>query len=407
VSAGAKAAGVGIGAVMALPLVLMLMVAAVFSGGSARHACIYGDGAGPDASLPETAVSSDAGGGVVPGGGAVAVVGMDETAARAWFGGLQGPGNVCGPYAYGQCTWWACMRSHRLGNPTGSFWGNGNQWVTSAMGAGWTLTTSPVPGAVFSHAAGTNGASGLYGHTGVVESVDLSAGTVTTSEKGAGYAVWSKTYRLGTAGMTFANPPGQGTSGDKDAQAAPEPAQSDDKNASAPPDPARPQASMRTLADGTVEVTGVDPATRNRQCSNENSGVRYIWDTSWATGTNTGTDAGDAGGVVDHAEGWHASPDTAKRIARVRNRESGFGDEDYSCLVNLWTRESSWRWEATNPSSFAYGIPQSLPAGKMAVAGVDWRDNADTQIIWGLSYIKSRYGTPCEAWAHSERVNWY
>ena len=73
----------------------------------------------------------------------------------------------------------------------------------------------------------------------------------------------------------------------------------------------------------------------------------------------------------------------------------------------LWTRESSWRADAYNASSGAYGIPQSLPGSKMAAAGADWRTNAATQIEWGLSYIAGRYGAPCGAWAHSEQFNWY
>lgn len=79
----------------------------------------------------------------------------------------------------------------------------------------------------------------------------------------------------------------------------------------------------------------------------------------------------------------------------------------FGCLDALWTRESNWRWNATNPTSGAYGIPQALPASKMASAGADWRTNYRTQVNWGLSYIKSRYGTPCVAWAHSENVGWY
>jgi hypothetical protein len=79
----------------------------------------------------------------------------------------------------------------------------------------------------------------------------------------------------------------------------------------------------------------------------------------------------------------------------------------YGCLDRLWTRESGWNYLATNPSSGAYGIPQSLPASKMASAGADWRTNSDTQIRWGLGYISGRYGTPCAAWAHSQAVGWY
>lgn len=85
----------------------------------------------------------------------------------------------------------------------------------------------------------------------------------------------------------------------------------------------------------------------------------------------------------------------------------GWGGNEFSCLDRLWTRESNWNPRAQNPSSGAYGIPQSLPASKMASAGADWRTNPATQITWGLNYIAGRYGTPCAAWAHSQRVGWY
>lgn len=79
----------------------------------------------------------------------------------------------------------------------------------------------------------------------------------------------------------------------------------------------------------------------------------------------------------------------------------------FGCLDRLWTRESEWRVTARNPSSGAYGIPQSLPASKLATAGSDWRTSARTQIRWGLGYIDERYGSPCAAWAHSQSHGWY
>ena len=85
----------------------------------------------------------------------------------------------------------------------------------------------------------------------------------------------------------------------------------------------------------------------------------------------------------------------------------GWGRDQYSCLVVLWERESNWRWNAYNRSSGAYGIPQSLPGAKMAEMGADWQTNPETQIRWGISYIKNRYGAPCGALAHSNRFNWY
>lgn len=80
---------------------------------------------------------------------------------------------------------------------------------------------------------------------------------------------------------------------------------------------------------------------------------------------------------------------------------------EWPCLLNLWNRESGWRWSADNPSSHAYGIPQSLPANKMAVNGTDWHDNGLTQIQWGENYISGTYGTPCNAWSHEQRYGWY
>ncbi|MBU2698098.1 transglycosylase SLT domain-containing protein [Pimelobacter sp. 30-1] len=87
--------------------------------------------------------------------------------------------------------------------------------------------------------------------------------------------------------------------------------------------------------------------------------------------------------------------------------EFGFPADQWRYLDALWARESGWNHLAENPSSGAYGIPQSLPASKMAVVGSDWRTNPETQIRWGLAYIAARYGSAQKAWEHSERVGWY
>ncbi len=68
----------------------------------------------------------------------------------------------------------------------------------------------------------------------------------------------------------------------------------------------------------------------------------------------------------------------------------GWSDGQFSCLNSLWTKESSWDYTATNAGSGAYGIPQSLPASKMASVGADYRTNPVTQITWGLQYINRR-----------------
>lgn len=101
------------------------------------------------------------------------------------------------------------------------------------------------------------------------------------------------------------------------------------------------------------------------------------------------------------------NPGSAQEEGLRQVKARGWGDDQFSCLVSLWNRESGWNLNAMNASSGAYGIPQALPGSKMASAGSDWQTNAATQIKWGLDYIAGRYTNPCGAWAHSESTGWY
>ena len=98
---------------------------------------------------------------------------------------------------------------------------------------------------------------------------------------------------------------------------------------------------------------------------------------------------------------------TAQEIASGMLSAYGWGQDQFSCLVTLWNRESNWNHLAENSSSGAYGIPQALPGSKMASAGADWQTNPATQIRWGLGYIEGRYGSPCAALGHSNSRGWY
>ncbi|MFJ8143983.1 transglycosylase SLT domain-containing protein [Streptomyces sp. NPDC096094] len=79
----------------------------------------------------------------------------------------------------------------------------------------------------------------------------------------------------------------------------------------------------------------------------------------------------------------------------------------WQCFSNIVDHESSWNYQAVNPSSGAYGLFQALPAGKYSSAGADWRTNPATQIKWGLNYMDSRYGSPCDAWTFWQANHWY
>lgn len=90
------------------------------------------------------------------------------------------------------------------------------------------------------------------------------------------------------------------------------------------------------------------------------------------------------------------TPAGAQAYASTQLAKYGWSQDQMSCLITLWDHESGWRYQAENPSSGAYGIPQALPGSKM---GSGWQDDPRVQIAWGLSYIKSRYVSPCEAWS--------
>ncbi len=101
------------------------------------------------------------------------------------------------------------------------------------------------------------------------------------------------------------------------------------------------------------------------------------------------------------------NPGTAQSIAYNMMSSFGFDPKtQFGCLDNIWTRESNWMYNAQNASG-AYGIPQALPGSKMATAGADWQTNPATQIKWGLGYIQSTYGTPCDAWSFWQANGWY
>lgn len=136
-----------------------------------------------------------------------------------------------------------------------------------------------------------------------------------------------------------------------------------------------------------------DSGSNNQhESSNNNSG---------SSGSDSGTTTTPSGRL------WHATVAQAQAYAAGAAAQRGWTGNDWDCLVKLWTRESSWLWYAENASSGAYGIPQSLPADKMAAFGANYRDDAAVQIDWGLWYIAQAYGSPSKAWQHSEQVGWY
>ena len=84
------------------------------------------------------------------------------------------------------------------------------------------------------------------------------------------------------------------------------------------------------------------------------------------------------------------NPDRATCEAWMR--AAGVSESDMDVAYWIIFKESKCRYNATNKSSGAYGIPQALPGKKMASAGSDWKTNPITQIKWMISYVNGRYG---------------
>ena len=106
--------------------------------------------------------------------------------------------------------------------------------------------------------------------------------------------------------------------------------------------------------------------------------------------------------------GYQPGVTDPKEIARqILKNKYGYGSGQFDCFNNIIMREGKWDINATNPSSGAYGIPQALPGSKMATIASDWRTNPATQIIWGIEYMKDRYGSPCSAWGFKSSHGWY
>jgi murein DD-endopeptidase MepM/ murein hydrolase activator NlpD len=81
--------------------------------------------------------------------------------------------------------------------------------------------------------------------------------------------------------------------------------------------------------------------------------------------------------------------------------------DQFQCFSTIVDHESSWNYQADNPTSDAYGLMQALPGSKMSSAGADWATNPATQIKWGLGYMNDRYGSPCGAWDFWQANNYY
>lgn len=106
-----------------------------------------------------------------------------------------------------------------------------------------------------------------------------------------------------------------------------------------------------------------------------------------------------------------ALPPTVEQLKTYTKAKYGKDDIQFEALDLLLTMESHWNWRASGAKTRqgkAYGIPQALPADKMATAGKDYLTNPYTQINWALMYLKSRYqNNAIYALKHELKHGWW
>lgn len=134
---------------------------------------------------------------------------------------------------------------------------------------------------------------------------------------------------------------------------------------------------------------------------------------NWAKGENDKYDAKIA--AQEAAQGMSGAGNAAVSGARQANRQivqdkatgRGWGaGSQWSDLASLVQKESGFNHLAQNPTSTAYGLFQFLN-GTWAGTGIAKTSDPGLQTEAGLRYIKSRYGTPSDAWAFHRKNNWY
>jgi hypothetical protein len=206
--------------------------------------------------------------------------------------------------------------------------------------------------------------------------------------------------------------------------------------------PAATGTPVKAVANGTVSKVGSGGPYGNHLIVNHGGGLQSLYAhlsktrTSNGFGVSAGTRIGDVGATgnttgphlhlearlngktvdpmqyLQGGKGFEAAAQgAAQNYAKSILSQYGWGSSQFGPLKKLWDGESNWRWNARNPASGAYGIPQALPPEKMRTAGADWLTNYKTQIRWGLSYIKGRpdYGSPSAAYSKwlARSPHWY
>jgi hypothetical protein len=164
-------------------------------------------------------------------------------------------------------------------------------------------------------------------------------------------------------------------------------------------------AAQTTGAEGTLDgpIYQPDPGSQPFQVTADD---QYLIESASYLKDVVPFDKGSGPGTEDRMQEWLNSDrsitnyNSARAFAVIHLKDYGWGLEEWASLDRLWWAASGWATvRADGNMNLPWGIPQALPATAMSIYGADYLTNPQTQILWGLSYIKQTYGTPGQAWA--------
>ena len=105
-------------------------------------------------------------------------------------------------------------------------------------------------------------------------------------------------------------------------------------------------------------------------------------------------------GVIENRKATKDEKDRNRKLAQeYASAGWDWRGKEWQCLKSLWTSESRFDNYAKNQrGSSAYGIAQLLR---------EKDHRSEYQILRGLKYIDTRYGSPCKAYKFFLRNNYY
>ena len=157
-------------------------------------------------------------------------------------------------------------------------------------------------------------------------------------------------------------------------------------------------ATFRALIAGKSPT--VEPITNPISASGLFSPISSLF----SLGSLTGSSGGSTATLVSSTGGSVSGSAAQNKALGMRMASAaGWTGAQWTALNNIVMAESGWNANAANPTSDARGIAQNINGwGPNYQAG-----NAAQQIAWLISYIKTRYGNPVNAWNFHLSHGWY